>query len=136
MALLVDSSVFVEAERRRLDLPAIVDLAREEEPLAISAITVAELRLGVLLGEPETRRQERETFVNRIVNDFPILGVDLAVAELYSWVWARLRREGNLIAPHDLLIGATALHHGFDVLTHNSRDFERVPGLTVRQPGW
>jgi predicted nucleic acid-binding protein len=47
-----------------------------------------------------------------------------------------LRRAGNLIAPHDLMIGATALLHGYDVLTHNVRDFDRLPGLKVRLPGW
>ncbi len=39
-------------------------------------------------------------------------------------------------ASHDLLIAATALAYGHSILTHNLREFRRVPGLDVRQPRW
>ena len=43
---------------------------------------------------------------------------------------------GQTTGAHDLLIAATALAHGYGVMTDNIRDFERVPGLEVRQPDW
>jgi predicted nucleic acid-binding protein len=47
-----------------------------------------------------------------------------------------LAAAGQLIGDRDLLIAATALTHGYDLLTNNLRDFARVPGLRVRQPTW
>ena len=39
--------------------------------------------------------------------------------------------RGQKIGAHDLIIAATALCHGFPVLTSNLKDFERVTGLDV-----
>ncbi len=41
-----------------------------------------------------------------------------------------------MIGANDLLIAATALTYGYEVMTHSVRDFEKVPGLDVRQPDW
>jgi predicted nucleic acid-binding protein len=42
-------------------------------------------------------------------------------------------RRGNIIPFADLLIGATALHHGCDVVTDNIRHFEMIPDLVVKK---
>jgi tRNA(fMet)-specific endonuclease VapC len=136
VGLIVDTSVFIEAERRSLALATIAHLAAPGETLAVAAITIAELLLGVHLGQPSYRRAEREAFVGKVIEEFQVLPFDVEVAAMYSDRWAALRRMGSIIPPHDLLIGATALYHGFDVLTHNVRDFDRIPGLTVRTPAW
>jgi predicted nucleic acid-binding protein len=136
MAILVDSSVFIEAERRRLTLADVVALAPEQEELVMSTLTIAELLLGVHLSSPSPLRDQRAAFIEDIVESVRSLSLDEAVARTYSEVWAHLSQTGNLIAPHDLVIGATALTHGFAVLTHNIRDFQRVPGLELIRPGW
>lgn len=51
-------------------------------------------------------------------------------------VWARLATSGQIIGVHDLLIAATALANGYDVLTDNVREFQRVSDLTVRRHAW
>ena len=66
----------------------------------------------------------------------PVLPFDLLVARVHARVSAQLLDAGRLIGAHDLLIAATALAHGYAVLTQNLRDFRRVPGLDVRQPSW
>ena len=43
---------------------------------------------------------------------------------------------GMPVSAHDLQIAATAIAVDFDVFTHNLRDFERIPGLRVRQVTW
>jgi predicted nucleic acid-binding protein len=40
------------------------------------------------------------------------------------------------LGAHDPLIAATALAYGHAVLTQNLREFQRVPGLLVREPSW
>lgn len=48
---------------------------------------------------------------------------------------AKIRRElertGFMIGPHDLQIAAIALHHGLTLVTHNTREFSRIPGLKL-----
>jgi tRNA(fMet)-specific endonuclease VapC len=92
--------------------------------------------VGVHLAAPSPERDYRQSFIERVIDRFEILDFDLPVARFYARVWSDLRRQGNVIAPHDLMIGSTALFHGYDVLTHNVRDFDRISGLRIRQPGW
>ena len=61
---------------------------------------------------------------------------DLRVALIHAQLWVELASAGQLIGAHDLMIAATAVAHGYAVLTDNLRDFNRVPGLEIRQPGW
>jgi tRNA(fMet)-specific endonuclease VapC len=136
VALLLDSSVLIEAERRHYPLSAIVALAQGDEALGIAAVSVAELLLWVHLTSASPQRESKEAFVEDVIDNFTILDFDLSVARVYSRIWASLRLQGNLIAPHDLLIGATGLYYRFDVLTHNVRDFGRIQGLIVRRPDW
>ena len=136
MAVLLDSSVLIEAERRQYPLSSIVALADGGESMAIPALAVSEMLLGVYLSRPSLRRSRREEFVERLIDRFDVLAFELPAARIYARIWADLRRAGNLIAPQDLIIGCTALQYGYDVLTHNMRDFDRIPGLGVRQPGW
>jgi tRNA(fMet)-specific endonuclease VapC len=60
-----------------------------------------------------------------------ILDVDEAIAARYGVLKADLQRQGQVIADFDLLIAATALVHGLKLVTHNRRDFERIPGLVL-----
>jgi predicted nucleic acid-binding protein len=42
--------------------------------------------------------------------------------------------RGVTLPFEDLLIGATALHVGFELVTHNARHFEKIPNLIVKEP--
>jgi tRNA(fMet)-specific endonuclease VapC len=46
-------------------------------------------------------------------------------------LWAGLRQTGRLIGDNDLLIAATALHHGLTLATGNTAHFSRIPGLAL-----
>lgn len=135
MALIVDSSVFVALERRRLRLEGL-PLEDPDEPIAVAAITASELLVGVHRADTPERRLRREAFVEAVLELVPVLPLDLRVARTHALLWAQLRRTGQVIGVHDLLIAATAIAHGRALLTENLRDFERVPGLAVRQPHW
>ena len=106
------------------------------QPFSISAITASELLTGIYLAESAERRARREDFVEAMLEDVPILPVDVNVARVHAELWAHLSKAGQMTGAHDLLIAATALAHGDSVLTDNVRDFEKVPGLAVRQPDW
>jgi tRNA(fMet)-specific endonuclease VapC len=135
MAQLVDSSVFIALERRRESLAALAAVA-PAEPLALASITASELLAGVHRADTEARRLHRQGFVETILAQVPVLPFDLAAARTHARIWADLAAIGQPIGAHDLLIAATALAYGHAVLTQNLREFQRVPGLTVREPIW
>ena len=131
MAVLIDTSVLVNAERRGQSL----DQAVGDQDRAISVITASELLHGVHRARSGAVRARRSAFVEHVISAIEPLPVTTAIARAHAAVWAELEKEGNLIGAHDLWIAATALSHGMAVATANARDFERVPGLTVAAPG-
>jgi tRNA(fMet)-specific endonuclease VapC len=59
------------------------------------------------------------------------LPFDDRAAEEYGKTRAHLSSMGTLIGPNDLIIAATALAHGCTLVSHNTREFSRVPGLLL-----
>jgi len=135
MAQLIDSSVFITLERRDLTIDDLISVGAAE-PFAMSSVSASELLVGVHLADSSARKVRREAFVEEILGRIPVLSFDLAAARTRARIWAQLTVEGTPISRDDLLIAATALTYGYGVLTDNVRDFDRVPGLVVRQPAW
>ncbi len=57
--------------------------------------------------------------------------ITAAIARAHAEIWAGLEAAGTPIGAHDLWIAATAVAHGYGVVTSSTRDFARVPGLRV-----
>ena len=130
MAVLIDASILIEAERGRLDLEPHVKPHGEEEAF-LSVVTASELLHGVYRATAPNIRARRSAFVEGLLERFPLLSVDLACARAHARLWADLRQARALIGPHDLWLAATCVAHGLTMVTANVREFERVPGLTV-----
>jgi tRNA(fMet)-specific endonuclease VapC len=135
MAILIDTTVWVELERRGLGLGDLGRLGSVEPP-AIATITAAELLVGVHRAHPPARQAKRLTFVEHILSTVEVVPLDLVAAREYARAWADLAAVGTPIGPLDLIVAATALARGDAVLNDNVREFARVRGLTVRQPTW
>jgi tRNA(fMet)-specific endonuclease VapC len=127
MAVLIDTTVLIDAERRGQALDEMID----DRERGISAITASELLHGVHRAEDGAVRARRSAFVEHVISAMEPLPITTAIARAHAAVWAELEKEGNLIGAHDLWIAATALSHEMEVATANAKDFERVPGLTV-----
>jgi len=89
------------------------------------------LLVGVHRADSAARRNQRLSYVEAILAGFPILPVDTEAARLHAQLHAAQLTAGPRSGAHDLLIAATALAHGFAVLTRDVDDFSRVPGLSV-----
>jgi tRNA(fMet)-specific endonuclease VapC len=131
VGILIDSSVFIAAERGRLALAEHIR-GLEQEPIALSALTASELLHGVHRANDAHRRSRRERFVDAILTRFPVVEFGLEAARVHARLWAELLERGQVVGPHDLIIGATAIAMDFQVATVNARDFERIPGLRVQ----
>jgi len=130
MGLMLDTSIFIAAERRRFDLLSFI--ATEPNPsLFMSAVTASELLQGVYQADA-AHRPTRLLVVEDAIATFPALPFDLDVARVHSELRAILRRAGTPVGEHDLMIAATALRHNLEIITMDLRSFPRVPGLRSR----
>lgn len=133
MARLVDTSVFIELERRERPLEALEQLAHGER-VALASITASELLVGVQRARSTVERERRARHVEAIIAGIPIIDFDLAAAEVHAVLVANLQSIGQSVGSHDLIIAATALSRGYDVLTLDVRHFGRIPGLVAVVP--
>lgn len=96
--------------------------------IAVSAITVAELRYGVAKStQPAQNRQALDYFLLPLT----ILPFDEGVATIYGEVRVYLETQGTPIGAIDTLLAAQAVSHKLIFVTNNVREFARVPGLSV-----
>lgn len=69
--------------------------------------------------------------VNALLDAMVVLPFDEPADEHYADIRATLERAGTPIGSHDMLIAAHARSRALTLVTHNLREFQRVPGLTV-----
>ena len=100
----------------------------QKQEIAISVITRAETRYGLgLLNANDKRRVS----VDLLLQAFPALPWTTAAADQYGVIAAQLQKTGQAIGEMDTMIAAHALAENLIVVTHNTRHFERVPGLKL-----
>ncbi|MDE1465918.1 type II toxin-antitoxin system VapC family toxin [Spartinivicinus poritis] len=135
MGLIIDTNVFIDAENGRLDLSILSGLSAHGDAF-IAAVTVSELLVGVHMAKTADIRIRRSAFVEGIIKHIPIMEFSMSVARTYGELYSHFLKPRNKSAKnvHDLQIAATAIAHGFAVLTSNVEDFEKVPGLKVVKP--
>lgn len=96
-------------------------------------MSIAELVHGAYRAKTQAQQQRRPEFIERLSSDVPVHPVTLDIARLAGRIESQQEAMGVQFAFEDLLIGATALHLGYEVATLNLRDFQRIPGLSVIQ---
>ncbi|HEX8724174.1 MAG TPA: type II toxin-antitoxin system VapC family toxin [Gemmatimonadaceae bacterium] len=128
--MILDTSVIIAAERGEVAMEALLESAGDA-PVAMCAISASELLYGCYRAATPALRVRRSAFVEAVLNLIPALPFDVVEARRHAELWDHLSRKGQMIGPHDLIIGATALAHGLPVATLSSREFRRVPGLRL-----
>ena len=132
MGLLIDTSVFIGIERARQDIST--SLARwQGEDWFVSCVTASELLHGTHRSKDVAIRVRRTAFVEEVFEKLPLVAIDLRIARTHAQIWAHLADRGLLIGQNDLWLAATAQTLNLGILTHNVREFGRVPGLRVEQ---
>jgi tRNA(fMet)-specific endonuclease VapC len=115
----------------RLGMGSSVALRLAAAPLGsvgLCSVVVAVLLFGAMRSNNPTLVWNQ---VATFCGQFSVLPFDLKSAEEYARIRSHLAARGQLIGPNDLLIAATALANGLILVTHNTAEFSRVPGLTL-----
>jgi tRNA(fMet)-specific endonuclease VapC len=134
LGLVLDSSVLIAVERKRLTTPQAIRNVCEsagDVPIVICSLTVAELGHGIYRADTPERGRRRRQFLDEIKAHLPIHPVTEVTAEIIARVGGEQTRKGITLPLGDLIIGACALELGYSIGTSNVRDFNRIPGVQV-----
>ncbi|HYN20029.1 MAG TPA: PIN domain-containing protein [Thermoanaerobaculia bacterium] len=133
MTFLVDANVLSEATKPEPD-PRVVDwLARHEREIAVDPVILGEILFGILLLPNGKRRARLERWFKDGIERIHCLAWDAATGLRWAQLLAELRTRGRSMPIKDSLIAATALVHGFAVVTRNRSDFEKA-GVQIIDP--
>lgn len=108
---------------------AIVQRLSSAEPAAVctSIVVACELRCGAARKGSDVLTKR----VEQLLGSLTVLPLDEPADQHYVDIRASLERAGTPIGNHDLFIAAHARSRGLTLVTRNTREFERVPGLRV-----
>lgn len=135
MSWLLDTNILSELRRPRPE-PRVVEFVAGCTllQLYISVVTLAEIRFGIeLLGESRRRAALNDWLTHRVRPMFE--GRTLPLSEEVMLKWRLLveegRRSGHTFSQPDLMIAATALHHGLTIVTRDRSEYDlaHVPVL-------
>lgn len=134
MGIVLDSSVLIVAEREAKPVSTLLAAIQQEHgenEIVLSSITVVELEHGLHRAQTSEQAQKRRNYLDEVFAAIPVESFSREMAQIAAKVDADARKTGKVIPFADLLIGATALHHGYAVGTRNPRHFQMIPNLTV-----
>ncbi|TVS21033.1 MAG: type II toxin-antitoxin system VapC family toxin [Planctomycetaceae bacterium] len=96
--------------------------------VALCSVVKAELLYGAVRSQQPERNQAQ---LQLFFSGFPSLSFDDEAATAYGTLRAALEASGTPIGPNDLMIAAIALASELVLVTHNTAEFSRVPGLQI-----
>lgn len=129
--LILDTNALIQLDRQGEGLVGI----SESDDIAVAAVTLAELRHGVLAAD-SARQQAREQFVHDVEETIEILPYTRSTAADHAALLDHVRRSGRPRGAHDLIIAAHARQTGRQIVSLDVKArFGDLPGvdlLTVR----
>jgi tRNA(fMet)-specific endonuclease VapC len=128
MKYLLDTNVcIIYLKGRNLNLKQRLDAVPIKE-IVVCSVVKAELCFGAMKSNnPERNFALQQAFLNQFVS----LPFDDLAATTFGTVRAQLEMRGTPIGAYDLQIAAIALANNLTLITHNTREFERVDGLQL-----
>lgn len=96
--------------------------------LTICTVVLAELYAGAYR-HPDSSRLL--SLIGDLLREVRILDFDTACAEQFGKLQGTLLQAGIVVSTADLMIASVAVVHNLTLVTHNTADFERIPGLRL-----
>lgn len=127
MKYMLDTNMCIYAQK---NIPQVIEKIKNnfQYGVAISSITLAELEFGV---QASANVEKNTIALYKFLSIVEILDFDSSAATEYGKIRADLKRKGIPIGNMDMLIAAHAKSENLIVVTHNTREFERVEGLKL-----
>jgi tRNA(fMet)-specific endonuclease VapC len=101
---------------------------QNDTDIAISTINLFELEYG--MGKSDNRIK-MDSYVATLCRRYAVLDFDRAASQQAGVIRALLDTRGTPIGPYDIQMAGIALSKNLTIVTRNTREFVRVPGLQV-----
>lgn len=101
--------------------------------IGISVITVAEVLHGAYFSVNPAQSLQ---VTQQLVSQYSVIELDTVIADKFGEIKAALRRQGQILADFDLLIGATAIVTGRTLVTNNTKHFQRLDAFGLTLENW
>src|ERR1700683_3712993 len=127
---LLDTNILSDLRRRKPERKVLAFVAAQPlDLLYVSSATIAEIRFGIeLVGDANRRAELNDWLANKVRPMFEQRV--LAITEDIMFKWRLLveqgRKAGHTFSQPDLIIAATALHHGLTVVSRDTGDFQKA----------
>ena len=125
---LLDTNICIYAIKKKPIL--VLEQIKEKSKFGIyiSALTVAELEYGI---ENSAKIEENRVSLLKYLSLFNILPFDDRDAIPYGKLKTKLRKDGQIIGPIDMLLAAQALSKDLIFVTNNIKEFRRIENLKL-----
>ena len=136
---LVDTNVISARASSRVPLPELAAwMNAHSAELFLSTVTITEIEDGIAKakrGGATRKARDLTAWLETVLHLYAarILPFDVASARLAGCLSDRARGQGHAPGFADIIIAATAQHHGLTILTRNLRHFEPL-GVAVHDP--
>lgn len=128
MTFLLDTNICVFLIRNKSESLRAQIRSQPVGEIGVSAITESELRFGA---DKSSNPSNNHAVLDRFFLTLPVLAFDSGCSLYYGRVRAFLEKKGTPIGSLDTLIASHAMSAGLTLVTNNTREFKRVPGLRV-----
>ena len=128
MTFLPDTNACITLLRQRHAKLTARWQATKASEVVLCSVVVYELRHGA---ERSSNPAREHVKLDGFLAPFVSLAFDDVCARRCAAIRHELERAGLVIFPHDLQIAAIALNHDLTLVTHNTREFSRIPGLRL-----
>lgn len=125
---LLDTNICIYVLKNQIPSLTARLLSESPDDVAVSAITVYELEYGAAKSRWGDRTRDK---LYAFLSPFTTIPFDAADAAVTGYLRALMAHKGSPIGPYDIQIAGQALARGMTVVTHNIKEFSRIPGLKV-----
>ena len=130
MAWLLDTNILSELRKPRPEPKVVAFIAAQPlDQLYLSVVTLAEIRFGIeLVGDANKRAELGDWLTNKVrpMFDQRILPITEDVMLKWRLLVEEGRKVGHTFSQPDLIIAATAIHHGLTVITRDRKDYDKA----------
>ncbi len=127
---LLDTNVISELRRPRPSARVRAFVAAQAlEHLFVSTVTFAEIRFGIeTVADPIRRSELNDWLLHKVRPLFDQRVLEVSEDVMFKWrlLVEEGRKAGHTFSQPDLIIAATALHHGLTVVTRDTGGYERT----------